>query len=157
MKCMTAILGIFLSLAPASMLFGMTQEEGLFAGVASGNLSVVQERLAGGASVNARDSNGRTPLHFAARLEDWKVADLLISNGADVNARDALGKTPLHVAAFERNVEMIAFLLGRCADINVRDDEGRIPLASAQRPDRVPSDVMNALFEIARDRAFCSK
>ena len=139
------------------MLFGITQEEGLFASVASGNLSAVQERLAGGAKVNARDPNGRTPLHFATRLEDWKVADLLISKGADVNARDALGKTPLHVAAFKQNVEMIAFLLGRCADVNVRDNEGRTPLAIAQLPDRGPSDVINALFEIARDRTSCSK
>ena len=48
------------------------------------------------AQVDAKDSSGKTPLHWA---ENREVASILLQNGARVNQRDNLGGTPLHWAA----------------------------------------------------------
>ena len=40
-----------------------------------------------GVDVNARDSNGATPLHEAARQGKIELARDLVKRGADVNAR----------------------------------------------------------------------
>jgi ankyrin repeat protein len=159
MKWVTALLGLYLVFAPTAALLALTPEEELFASVVSGVVSSVQKRLAEGTNINARDRNGRTPLHIAVRLEEKDVADLLISKGADINARDALGKTPLHLAVFDQNQEMIALLLGKCANMNVRDNDGLTPLEAVQRQSyRGPHyNVTIALFESAEDRTWCAK
>lgn len=49
-----------------------------------------------GFKVNVADSNGSTPLHYAAALskdEHWLI---LIDAGADINAKDKYGKTPMY-------------------------------------------------------------
>jgi ankyrin repeat protein len=47
--------------------------------------------------INIQDSNGRTPLHFAAMGHKERIVKLLIKAGADVNALDDNGKTPLQL------------------------------------------------------------
>lgn len=49
--------------------------------------------LAGG-DVEVRDAAGRTPLHCAAKADDWDCVRSLLLVGADLHATDAQGKTP---------------------------------------------------------------
>jgi ankyrin repeat protein len=59
---------------------------------------VLARLLAAGAKVSGMDSQGRTPLHFAAKSDNVWAAEALIKEGAKVMARDATGKTPLDYA-----------------------------------------------------------
>ena len=49
-----------------------------------------------GGDVNARNENGRTPIHDT---NDPETVNALLAHGADINAQDAEGHTPLHVHA----------------------------------------------------------
>jgi ankyrin repeat protein len=54
--------------------------------------------LKAGAKVSGMDSQGRTPLHIAAKFDNVRAAEILIKEGAKVMPRDRTGKTPLDYA-----------------------------------------------------------
>ncbi len=73
-------------------------EESILGAVNIGDIKLVEQHLAAGADVNAKDSVRWTPLHHAA-FEGYKeVGELLIAKGADVNATADTGATPLDLA-----------------------------------------------------------
>ena len=82
------------------------------------------------ADVNARDYEGRSPLHFAASGGTPAHIKALLKSGANVNARSEAGRTPLHVAAASRAFKSanIALLLKAGANVNARDDFAKTPL-----------------------------
>jgi len=51
-----------------------------------------------GAEVDAKDREGKTPLHIAAEQVDRDFAEFLLKNGADINAEDNDGNTPIYYA-----------------------------------------------------------
>jgi ankyrin repeat protein len=64
---------------------------------------VVEALLAAHVDVEARDSEGRTAVMYAAWLclgsEQLKILDRLINAGADIDAKDAHGRTAMDLAA----------------------------------------------------------
>ena len=54
---------------------------------------VVEYLVEKGANINAKNRDGKTPLHVANY--DAKISSYLIKNGADINAMDKLDCTPL--------------------------------------------------------------
>ncbi len=68
-----------------------------------------------GADPDARDLQGRTPMHWLAPGGAPESGRLLADAGAGVAATDHDGQTPLHLAALDANVPLMEFLLARGA------------------------------------------
>ncbi|CAM9690990.1 unnamed protein product [Ectocarpus sp. 8 AP-2014] len=90
----------------------------------AGNAEVVHALLDHGASVNANDNSGQTPLHLAmksANLASDKVthiAKLLTESGANAEAADSNGNTPTSLAlkGHPQDRQLLAVLSGARAD-----------------------------------------
>jgi ankyrin repeat protein/DNA-directed RNA polymerase subunit RPC12/RpoP len=95
----------------------------LFKAVKDGDFEDVAKCLEEGASLNARNLNGWTPLDVAASNGDKEMAALLIAKGADVN-----GGVALHVAARHGYKHVAEFLIAKGADINAKSKDGDTPI-----------------------------
>lgn len=65
---------------------------------ALGNANVARVLIANGATVNAPDANGTTPLMWAAMNGNIEVVRVLLASGADPAALDSRGRTAAEVA-----------------------------------------------------------
>jgi hypothetical protein len=103
-----------------------------------------------GASLEARDSLGNTPLHTRARAHRTDIL-VLLECGADVHARNNAGATPLHTAAESMNTEHATQLIAFGAEVNREYGAGLTPLAVALRActnahlERMPAFVTKML------------
>lgn len=107
--------------------FGIDPSTALAAAAAAGHAGAVGALCAGGrarvgetsvtcaATVECRDSEGRTAAHHAAARGRASAVAALADAGADVDAKDADGNTPLQLAAAEGHVATVAALLQRDA------------------------------------------
>ena len=82
--------------------------------------------------VNAKDSGGRAPLHWAALYGQKKVMELLLAEKADVNLLDGDGFTPLHWATTFNKSDAVELLLANKANMNIKVEKyGWTPLRLA--------------------------
>ena len=89
--------------------------------------------------VNARDAEGKSPLHLASQGSNHEsqnvnlcnVVRLLLEHGADVNALSNGRSTPLHIAARRGRIEVVRVLLEHGANTGGKDDNGRTALQVA--------------------------
>lgn len=108
--------------------------EDLLAAAKAGKSTEVERLLDAYADVAAQDTEGYTPLHWAAYSGDRKAVELLIAHHANVNARCRSGCTPLHMAAYWGYKEIAQVLLEHGAEINVATTGGYTPLFKAIEP-----------------------
>ena len=107
-------------------------------------VDVIDVLLEAGHLVDARDDEGRTPLHLAAEYESWDDAELdqywaarwgeptgpvavmefLLERGANPSAQSHNHFTPLHVAADSEDLDRVLLLLDRGADIHKSNQYG---------------------------------
>jgi uncharacterized protein len=98
--------------------------------------------------VSARQSAGRTdgttPLHEAAHVDDIQTMTRLIAAGADVKAANRYGVTPLWLACLNGSAAAIELLLNAGADANAVLPGGETVLMTAARTGKL--DAVNALL-----------
>lgn len=75
----------------------------------------------------AKDAEGTTPLHLAARTGHYEIARLLLMFDADAKAKTRTDVTPLHLAAQSSEVQIVNLLLSRKANVEAKDKNGRRP------------------------------
>ena len=84
---------------------------GLHAAAAQGSVDDIRQLAQAGSDLNARDSNGRTPLHVAAFKEHGAAAQALIAAGADSSLLDNQRYDALTIAAVMDDVPTLKTLL----------------------------------------------
>ncbi|KAK3937769.1 ankyrin repeat protein [Diplogelasinospora grovesii] len=93
-----------------------------------GHEAVVQQLLAKGADIDAKDNDSRTPLLYAAQSGHEAVVQRLLAKGADVNVKGRDGWTPLLYAAQSGHEAVVQQLLAKGADVEAKDNNGWTPL-----------------------------
>lgn len=107
---------------------GATQDA-LDEAIARGDVAGTRRLLKGGASPNARKTDGGIPLSTAAFHGRPEIVQLLIENGARVSGTNRDGNTPLHVAAFLCRAEVVKLLLKEGASLTARNGRDETPIA----------------------------
>ncbi|ONK63971.1 uncharacterized protein A4U43_C07F20790 [Asparagus officinalis] len=92
-----------------------------------GEAEKLVRHIENGIPVNSRDSEGRTPLHWAVDRGHYNVVELLLKKNADVNAKDNEGQTALHYAVLCEREAIAELLVKYNADTNLKDEEGNSP------------------------------
>lgn len=92
----------------------------------AGDLAGVNNMLARGAAVDARNYKGWTSLILAVKAGNAEMVRVLVENGADVNTRStsAMGSTVLCFAAETNNAQVIRELLKHGVQINATSGNG---------------------------------
>jgi uncharacterized protein len=115
----------------------------------TGDLDAVNALLAAGATVDAQNAMGWTPLFCAAYNHEIdcgfaSVVQRLIDAGANVNQRITFGITPLMLAAGGGEAAVCQALLDAGAEVKATNETGRTALMMVKERHFV--DVINLLY-----------
>ncbi|MBI3652014.1 MAG: ankyrin repeat domain-containing protein [Acidobacteria bacterium] len=106
---------------------------GLMSAALIGHTSAIKALLEKGATADAKDDQGRTPLMEASFAGHSETVRALLDSGAAVNAQDHDGWTALMEAASKGHTEIVRLLLSRGADTKIKNHKGCTALQSAAK------------------------
>ena len=98
----------------------------------AGNLKGLEEALAAGADVNARDDKGWTALMYVADKGYVLLVEPLLQAKADLDVRAPDGATALFMAAAHGHSEIIEQLMKAGADLTIKGPKGKTATDVAQ-------------------------
>ncbi|XP_012258103.2 E3 ubiquitin-protein ligase MIB2 isoform X2 [Athalia rosae] len=99
--------------------------------------------LDAGASLQAVDEDGDSPLHYAAFGNQPEIMELLLARGAVVDAVNNSRCSALHVAVNKQHAACVRILLHHGCDVNLQDEYGDTALHDAIGKDDL--DIVEAL------------
>jgi ankyrin repeat protein/predicted Ser/Thr protein kinase len=102
------------------------------------NVAMVQMLIDARASLEAKDSRGRTALHRAAAEGRTNVVGLLLNSGALVNPKNIDGATPLAYAVEFGKMQAVQLLIAHQAHVDLADVSGTTPLMIASEGGNKP-------------------
>jgi ankyrin repeat protein len=82
--------------------------------------------------INPQDTEGDTPLMWAAQGGKVNSARILLEYGVDIDLKNNDDMTALHWAAKNGHLDITELLLEYNANVNIKDKSGQIPLDLAQ-------------------------
>ena len=89
---------------------------GLHAAATTGDIAAIRRLVAGGADINARQGNGRTPVMIAAHRRDLATARALIAAKADLNLLDDERYDVITIAGVANDPAMVELAIKSGAD-----------------------------------------
>ncbi|KAG8193126.1 hypothetical protein JTE90_004950 [Oedothorax gibbosus] len=106
----------------------------------------------GGANINDRGLDQRTPLHEAALTNKPNVVATLIALGADIECKDSDGSTTLHISSQSGHQAVVEHLIANNANLTVQNGKGFPPLFSAIEGNNI--DIVKLLIKNGADVDF---
>jgi len=122
--------------------------------VMANTIEIITYLISQGADVNAKNSDGETPLILAiAKNRDVEVFKCLVSHGADVNVRLRDNQTPLHLIAtrfYSGSTAALEYLVSQGANPNAQEEDGYTPLhtAAVESPN---VEILRCLISLGAD------
>ncbi|MBF0548529.1 MAG: ankyrin repeat domain-containing protein [Candidatus Riflebacteria bacterium] len=103
--------------------------------IACANTLAGVELIKCGINVNSQDSQGLTPLHFAASYRNQVLAKLILEHGGDLLIVDNHGNNPLWTAVFNArgNYEIVEMLTKSGGDAFQKNKHSKSPLDFAKQ------------------------
>jgi len=118
--------------APAAPAAPAPEVETLHDAARYGDVEAVEDFIAIGKDINARDSSSRTPIHYAIAFgkgdDGEEIFNLLLEAGADLTATDEKKNTPLHYACGYGKPFAVRALLEKGCDKQAKNGTGKTPL-----------------------------
>jgi ankyrin repeat protein len=136
-RLLTAVLLLSISLTIAQPLSSMPRIQvlcgrgtaSLCEAITCGDVKSVDALLEAGASANAPDDSGWSPLMFAVILDESEICELLIRHGASIEPGD--GMSPLSSAACGGHAQVVRALLAGGAKVDAPNRRGLTALMGA--------------------------
>jgi len=145
MKRWAIVFSVFLALT------AVAQSQDVFDLLRKGDVAAVKALIEKSPQLlEARDSDGDTPLHYASLEGNIELINYFIDKGAKLELQDARRKTPLHLAAMNDRKDAVAVLLKRGAVLETRDDYQRTALILCAR-ERGQAATGRVLIEAGAD------
>ena len=107
------------------------QDQELIEAAGRNDTAMITQLLDQGASVQAQDGKGRTPLLLVVDRNHVESANLLIEAGADVNAQDHQLDSPLLLAGARGYLEILTLILEANPDFTIYNRYGGTALIPA--------------------------
>ncbi|MET7631354.1 ankyrin repeat domain-containing protein [Streptomyces sp. NPDC005078] len=108
-----------------------TLDQDLLRAARTGDADAARTAIEGGARVDARDEERRTPLLLAVHGDHVRLARLLVEAGADPDAQDRREESPWLATGVTGSVAMMHTLLPAGPDLKLRNRFGGIALIPA--------------------------